>query len=415
MANTIQLRRSAIANAVPTTTQLALGELAINTFDGKLYLKKNVSGTETVVVVGTVTSIGASGGTTGLTFSGSPITTSGTLTLGGTLAVTNGGTGVTISTGTGSNVLSDSPTITGTIGLSGAAISAPAWTTTGIGIKQLATTYTDTTSTGTVADIRINTFAGPTLAASTATTATVLYGTYFSNPVAGTNVTATQVFALGADSLRVTSNQTVNGNIAVGGSINFNSPTAVMTIGAATSTGIITLGQSTVSQTTNIQAGITASGSTKTISLGTNGASGSTTNITIGSATSGATSNITVNGFLINPTLRAYSEDKVTNATTTGIVTLDLSTSNVFHNTLTGNTTFAFSNPPANTKVFSFTIITVQDATGGRTITWPTSKKFSGGSTPPPTTAANAVDVWSVMTYDGGTSYIVSLSVKDAK
>jgi hypothetical protein len=51
MANTIQLRRSATANAVPTTTQLALGELAINTFDGKLYLKKN-NGTESIVEVG---------------------------------------------------------------------------------------------------------------------------------------------------------------------------------------------------------------------------------------------------------------------------------------------------------------------------------------------------------------------------
>jgi hypothetical protein len=44
---------------------------------------------------GSVTSVAASGGTTGLTFSGSPITTSGTLTLGGTLAVVNGGTGQT--------------------------------------------------------------------------------------------------------------------------------------------------------------------------------------------------------------------------------------------------------------------------------------------------------------------------------
>ena len=45
--------------------------------------------------LGTVTSVAASGGTTGLTFSGSPITTSGTLTLGGTLAIANGGTGAT--------------------------------------------------------------------------------------------------------------------------------------------------------------------------------------------------------------------------------------------------------------------------------------------------------------------------------
>lgn len=50
MANTIRLRRSAVANAVPTTAQLALGELAINTFDGKLYLKKN-DGTDSIVLV----------------------------------------------------------------------------------------------------------------------------------------------------------------------------------------------------------------------------------------------------------------------------------------------------------------------------------------------------------------------------
>ena len=42
---------------------------------------------------GTVTSVAASGGTTGLSFGGSPITTSGTLTLSGTLAIANGGTG----------------------------------------------------------------------------------------------------------------------------------------------------------------------------------------------------------------------------------------------------------------------------------------------------------------------------------
>ena len=42
---------------------------------------------------GTVTSVSGAGGGTGLTLSGGPITGSGTLTLGGTLAVANGGTG----------------------------------------------------------------------------------------------------------------------------------------------------------------------------------------------------------------------------------------------------------------------------------------------------------------------------------
>jgi hypothetical protein len=44
---------------------------------------------------GTVTSVDVSGGTTGLTTSGGPITTSGTITIAGTLDVDNGGTGAT--------------------------------------------------------------------------------------------------------------------------------------------------------------------------------------------------------------------------------------------------------------------------------------------------------------------------------
>lgn len=47
---------------------------------------------------GTVTSIDGSGGTTGLTLTGGPITVNGTLTLGGTLAIANGGTGQTTAT-----------------------------------------------------------------------------------------------------------------------------------------------------------------------------------------------------------------------------------------------------------------------------------------------------------------------------
>jgi len=48
----------------------------------------------TVAGTGSVTSVSGSGGTTGLTLTGGPITTAGTLTLGGTLGVANGGTGL---------------------------------------------------------------------------------------------------------------------------------------------------------------------------------------------------------------------------------------------------------------------------------------------------------------------------------
>lgn len=58
---------------------------------------------------GTVTSVNLSGGTTGLTFSGGPITTNGVITAAGTLAIANGGTGITafgtnIATALGTNL-----------------------------------------------------------------------------------------------------------------------------------------------------------------------------------------------------------------------------------------------------------------------------------------------------------------------
>ena len=59
---------------------------------------------------GTVSSVAVSGGTTGLTVTGSPITTAGTITLAGTLAVANGGTG----TATPSIVAGTNITVSGT-------------------------------------------------------------------------------------------------------------------------------------------------------------------------------------------------------------------------------------------------------------------------------------------------------------
>jgi len=70
------------------------------------------------VASGSVTSVNADGGTTGMTFSGGPITSSGTLTLGGTLDLDNGGTGaVTASdarTNLGLAIGTDIPALDGT-------------------------------------------------------------------------------------------------------------------------------------------------------------------------------------------------------------------------------------------------------------------------------------------------------------
>lgn len=51
MANKILVKRSAVASKVPTTTDLDLGEIGINTYDGKLFIKKD-SGTPSIVEIG---------------------------------------------------------------------------------------------------------------------------------------------------------------------------------------------------------------------------------------------------------------------------------------------------------------------------------------------------------------------------
>jgi len=46
MAQTVKLKRSNTASAEPDTGDLALGELGMNTRDGKVYMRKYVDGTD---------------------------------------------------------------------------------------------------------------------------------------------------------------------------------------------------------------------------------------------------------------------------------------------------------------------------------------------------------------------------------
>lgn len=80
------------AGGLTKATLTAGSGITVTNGDGAITIAATSAG-------GTVTSVAASGGTTGLTFTGSPITSSGTLTLGGTLAIANGGTGATSASG----------------------------------------------------------------------------------------------------------------------------------------------------------------------------------------------------------------------------------------------------------------------------------------------------------------------------
>jgi len=81
---------------------------------------------------GTVTSVDVSGGTTGLTTSGGPITSSGTITLGGILNVANGGTGASTAAGAPFALKGANADITSLSGLTGH-ISSPTYVQFGSG------------------------------------------------------------------------------------------------------------------------------------------------------------------------------------------------------------------------------------------------------------------------------------------
>ena len=111
------------------------------------------------------------------------------------------GTDVLCTSGTAT--LNGKTTIAGASFVLSGNISAAAWTTAGIRYANVAATLTDTTSSGTVAAAYTDVFGGNTVAASSATTFTNYYGAYVKVPAAGTNVTLTNVWALGAEGINV--------------------------------------------------------------------------------------------------------------------------------------------------------------------------------------------------------------------
>jgi len=83
-----------------------------------------------------------------------------------------------------------------------------------------------------------------------------------------------------------------------------------------------------------------------------------------------------------------------------GALDIDLSTGNYFTKTINGNSTFTFSNPPANGTVGSFTLELTH--TSG-TVTWPSSVKFNSDT--PPTLATGKTHLFYFTTDNNGTRY----------
>lgn len=259
------------------------------------------------------------------------------------------------------------------------------------------------------------------------------------------NIDTGSIDTANVGTLAVANNATVTGNLTVDGTINASISGAATTANALTTPRTITIagitagaanfdGSANITITTS---GLTLGGTAVTADGGElntlNGITSSTAelNLLTGVTTStaelnhvdGVTSNIqtqldaklnTVN--LSNYTgdvdidgelvVTSYNETYVSVSSSSGSTTINCEAGNVFSNTLSENTTFVFTNPPANGTAFGFSLKVIQDGSAsGYTVTWPSAVKWPLSRTPILTATANAIDQFVFYSHDGGTNW----------
>lgn len=169
---------------------------------------------------GTVTSVDGSGGTTGLTLTGGPITASGTLTLGGTLAIANGGTGATTDSaartalGLGTMAVQAASAVAITGGsINGTSIGATTAGSAKVTTLDIASGLTLATLAGTSGQVLTSAGASVVPTWTTPTTGTV-------TSVAGTGT---------VNGLTLTGTVTSSGSLTLGGTLSLVSPPPIGT------------------------------------------------------------------------------------------------------------------------------------------------------------------------------------------
>jgi hypothetical protein len=363
----------------------------------------------------------------------------------GTYATTTGNPSIIGSSGGKIGILTPTPTSTFSVGASsqfqvdslGAIaaalsltltgnISSTAWTTNGIRIRGISSTFTDTSSSGTVATAYTNVLGGNTIAASNSTTFTNYITTFLRDPVAGSLVTFTNKYALGAESaIFGTSNQVAISNAGI---ITANSLTASLLIATDASKNLVSLATATypslteLSYVKGVTSAIQTQLNTKAATLsGTNNEiayfnSSSTIaslavstypNLTELSYVKGVTSAIQtqINALPAASSTTTFTNKRITKrtGTTTSSATPTINTDNVDMYLITAQTAdiTSFTTNLSGTPTEGQTLWIVITGTAARAITWGTSFEASTIALPTTTVSTNRLDigfVWNSVT-----------------
>ena len=202
----------------------------------------------------------------------------------------------------------------------------------------------------------------------------------------------------------ITSDQTVVLSDGTGISTSGTYPNFTITNSAPDQTVVLTEGSNVTITGTYPNFTIASTDNNTTYSAGTGlDLTGTTFSVDTTVVTASYTGDVDITGELVAD---SYNETYAAVTSSSNATTVNCEAGNTFSHTLTENTTFTFSNPPANGTAYTMSIEIIQDASAsGFTVTWPTSVDWPAGAAPTLTATASAKDVFVFTTRDGGTTW----------